>query len=42
MIWAARIRDAGGYFFVINESLLSVDISKVVQAWKTAIERASK
>lgn len=42
MIWAARIRDAGGYFFVVNESLLTVDISEVVQAWKTAIEQASK
>lgn len=42
MIWAARIRDAGGYFFVVNESLLSVDIAEVTQAWKTAIEQTSK
>ncbi|MEZ5083541.1 MAG: beta-eliminating lyase-related protein [Bacteroidales bacterium] len=42
IIWVARIRDAGDYFFVVNESLLSIDISEAANAWETAIEQASK
>ena len=41
MIWAARIMDTGGYVFAVNESLLFVDNSEVVQAWKTAIKQAA-
>lgn len=38
--WGARKTDDGGYFFVVNDTMLDYDNSQIIKAWKKSINEA--